>query len=265
MRLTISKVKLFKSCRRAYYFKYIEDLQPVKVADALQTGTNYHELLEHLYSKGTLDDLEQDNSKELAMARAYEKYVYPRFKVRDVEKWFEYSLPDSDNEYAGDELCGITDGIAEDGCLVEHKTTGREITDEYEYNLQWDEQILGYMLATGSRKVYYTVCRKPTIRQKKNETEEEFFNRMIEWYETDTDRKIRLMEIERTNEEVDAFKKSLVLMAREMNEAEHDESRLYRNCGWCNVWGRRCEYSSICLNYDHNQNYIEFERKVEMR
>ena len=43
------------------------------------------------------------------------------------------------------------------------------------------------MLLTGMRKVWYTVCRKPTIRQKKNETDEEFFGRMVAWYDEDTE------------------------------------------------------------------------------
>lgn len=257
MRITVSKMKLFKACRRAYYFKYMEHLTPIEKAEALQVGTNYHELLDKLYSGESLP--ENDYSKERAMIVAYQKYIYPNFKVKSTEDWFKKEIGN------GDEFCGITDGIAEDGCLVEHKTTGSEITEEYEFNLQWDEQILGYMFVTGARKVYYTVCRKPTIRQKQNETEEEFFNRMIEWYDTDTDKKIRLLTIERTDEEVEAFANDLHLMAREMEQAEQDEDRLYRNCGWCNVWGRRCEYSSICLNYDKNQEYVEFERREEKR
>lgn len=256
MRITVSKMKLFKACRRAYYFKYIQNLTPVETADALMIGTNYHKLLEHLYEKGTLDDLEQDNSKELAMARAYEKYIYPNFHMKYVETSFECDLPE-DNLF-----CGIIDGIAEDGNLVEHKTIGREITEEYEYNLQWDEQILGYMFATGSRKVYYTVCRKPTIRQKKNETDEEFFNRMIDWYDEDTDKKIRMLTIERDDLEVGRFGRHLLDMCREMKRSN---GNLYRNCGWCNVWGRRCEYSSICLDYDPKQEYVNFYRKVELR
>lgn len=253
MRLSISKIKLFKACRRAYYFKYIENLEPIEKAEPLQTGTNYHKLIETMY-----DDMNEfwnmeDYSKEFAMASAYLKYIYPKFKVKSAEDWFDYDLGN------GNTLVGITDGIAEDGSLVEHKTVGSEITEQYEYNLLWDEQILAYMLATGSRKIYYTVCRKPTIRQKQNETVEDFYYRMIDWYNTDTEKKIKLFIIERTDEDVEKFKEDLQSICDEMNETIH----LYRNCGWCNVWGRRCEYSSICLNYNPKEQYVEFERRVE--
>lgn len=254
MQFSISQIKNFKACRRSYFFRYVEELEPVQKAEALEIGSNYHELIAHLYEYGTLEDVEQDNSKELAMAYAYEKYIYPTFKVKAVEEWFEYPIND-DNE-----LIGRVDGVADDGRLVEHKTTGSDIGEQYEYNLLWDEQILAYMLAYDTKMMYYTVCKKPTIRQKQNESEEEFFNRMVEWYDTDTDKKIRLILIERTREEIEQFREQLSSICDEIANTKN----YYANCLWCNVWGRRCEYSSICLDYDPNQSYIEFQ-KVERR
>ena len=251
MNVSISRVKLFKACRRAYELKYIYDLVPVKKAEALETGITYHAMLEELYKEGDFLSAEEEYSKEQAMAVAYKKYIYPRFKVKSAEDWFEYLLPN------GDKLIGRTDGITEDGCLVEHKTTSSEITEEYEYNLLWDEQLLGYMLATGTRKVWYTVCRKPNIRQKKDESDEEFFQRMVEWYDTDTPSKIRLLCLHRTDEEVNNFALDLRKTIYEMQHATF----FYKNCAHCNKWGRRCEYSSICLNYDPEQEYIEFKKR----
>lgn len=253
MKFSISQIKQFKACRRSYFFKYIEELEPVQRAEPLQIGSNYHALIERLYTEGNLD-IEGDYSKERAMAIAYAKYIYPKLKLKTVEESFEYPLNGMDY------LIGRVDGVAEDGMLVEHKTTSSEISPQYEYNLFWDEQILAYMLAYNVRNMYYTVCRKPTIRLKKGETEEEFFERMIEWYEEDTDKKIALILIERTDEEVEAFKNELHSMCVEIEMSDH----YYRNCLWCNAWGRRCEYSSICLNYDPSETYIEFE-KVERR
>lgn len=252
MRLSISRIKTFKSCRRMYQLKYIEGLMPREKAEALEIGTNYHKLLEELNATGQHWDY-VDLSKERAMAEAYYRYIFPRFKVTEAEKELVFDLGD------GNELFGIVDGIANDGHIVEHKTTGSEITEQYEYNLLWDEQILAYMLLTGERKVWYTVCRKPTIRQKQNETEEEFFYRMCEWYDTDTDSKIRLLEIERTDEEVEQFRLELVSMLDTMKKAE-SVGEYYKNTCHCNMYGRRCEYSSVCLHYDPNQQYLEFER-----
>ena len=255
MRFSISQIKNFKACRRSYYFRYVEGLEPIEKAEALQTGTNYHELIEWLNDHGSFDGCEESYSKEQAMATAYEKYIYPKVKVKSAEDWVTYPLT---SEH---QLFGRVDGIAEDGRLVEHKTTSMEITEAYEYNLQWDEQMLAYMLMTGAREIYYTVCRKPTIRQKKGESDEEFFNRMVEWYDEDTDSKIKLLILSRTDEEVEQFRWDAINICNEIAEVHDNPDRLYRNCGWCNIWGRRCEYSSICLHYDKNADYIEFERK----
>ena len=247
--LSISQIKLFKACRRAYQLRYVEGLVPIETSTALQIGTSYHEKLEQLYKEGKFD---ADFSKESAMATAYQKYIYPQFAVKAAEEWVKY-------EDAGVPLIGRVDGIADDGRLVEHKTTSLDPL-EYEFNLQWDEQILAYMLMTGERSMWYTICRKPTIRQKKNESDEEFFWRMVEWYDTDTDTKIKAVEISRTDEEIAKFRDEFcnirddVAMAMLYND-------FYRNTCHCNVWGRRCEYSSICLNYDPNQEYVEFTKE----
>lgn len=251
MRLSISRIKAFKACRKLYELKYIERLEPVQKPESLELGTNYHALLEELNKTGSLPEC--NFSKEYAMAKAYEKYIYPKFHVNEAEKWIEYDLG------SGDKLVGIVDAIADDGHIVEHKSYGSDITEQYEYNLLWDEQILAYMLMTGSRKVWYTICRKPTIRQGKNETEEEFYYRMLDWYDTDTDSKIRLLDIERTDDEVAQFEDELMAMVEEMRHAGH----FYRNTCHCNAWGRRCEYSSVCLHYDPNQEYIEFTKGEE--
>lgn len=251
MRGSISRLKLFKACHRAYYFKYVEDLEPVQKPEALETGTNYHELLEWLYKHGDLDGVEEDNSKELAMAYAYWKHIYPKFRVTAVEEWKSKSC-------GTHTMIGIVDGIAEDGSLVEHKTTSIDL-DEYEYNLQWDEQMLVYMWLTGTTSIWYTMVRKPTIRQKKDESDKEFFQRMIEWYDEDTDRKIRVVKLERTEEQIKDCVRELEWTMDDIEAlGEVDINRWSKNTCYCNHWGRRCEYANICLNYDPNENYIEF-------
>ena len=231
----------------------MENLEPIQKAEALETGSNYHSLLEELNKTG---NFESDYSKESAMVTAYKKYIYPHFKVTEAEKYVEYDLGN------GDTLIGFVDGVTDNGYIVEHKTTSQEITEQYEYNLLWDEQILAYMLLTGMRKVWYTVCRKPTIRQKRNETDEEFFGRMVAWYDEDTDSKIRLLEIERTDEEIEQFRQDLEVIKATIQEAVQDKN-FYKNTCHCNMYGRRCEYSSICLNYQPNAEYIDFYRKEE--
>lgn len=248
MRGSYSRLKLFKACHRAYYFRYVEDLLPVQKSEALETGIRYHELLEELYRTGKIDE---GCNREIAMAKAYQKYIYPQFKVIAVE--------DSREQIADRHtIFGRIDGIAEDNAIVEHKTTSLNL-DEYEYNLQWDEQMLVYMWLTGLNHVWYTIIRKPTIRQKQNESDEDFYNRMIEWYDTDTENKIRLLRLERTDEQIQDCIKELCWTMDDIENLDDDNFRKWsKNTCYCNHWGKRCEYASICLDYNPDNQYVEF-------
>lgn len=265
MRISASKVKCYKACKRAYYFRYVEELVPVETAQPLVDGSNYHAMIEQLYKNGWFEADVENNPKIAAMAMAYEKYIYPQFKVRTAEEWFEYNLNDDV------QLVGRFDGIADDGLIVEHKTTSADVDDEYIYNLQWDEQILTYMLASGKNEMYYTVCKKPTIRQKQSETAEEYYERCCAWYAEETDKKIRVIKVTRSEQEVANHKAALKYIVGCMEDDENlskgecfkDEFIYYRNCSQCTAYGRKCEFASICLDYDPKLEYVEFKKKEE--
>lgn len=254
MKLSISQIKAFKACRRSWFFKYHEKLSPVLKSDALETGSNYHALLESLEQGGDIPA--DDYSKAAAMATAYKKYILPQFKVTATEKELEKQI----GEHV---LHGFVDGLSSDDYIVEHKTTSRDIAEggEYEYSLLWDEQVLAYMSLTGLRRVYYTVCKKPTIRLKKDESDEEFFNRMVAWYDEDTENKIRVFTVERTDAEIEQFEQDFESIAAEIDACTQRDLKAYRNTCNCIAWGKRCEYASICLNYDPDADYIEFIRE----
>ena len=268
MKISSSKVKCYKACKRLYFLRYVEGLEYLPAISTLEDGKSYHGKLEQLYNEGYFT-IDEDNPKISAMACAYEKYIYPQFKVNRAEEWFEYPLNEDIT------LVGRFDGIAEDGCVVEHKTTSADVDDEYIYNLQWDEQVLNYMLASGKNKIYYTVCKKPTIRQKQNETAEDFLNRCIAWYDEDTDKKIRVISVERSEKEVEAQKRQLLHIAMQMqvdeeyykflkeNSGKDREVVFYRNQSHCTCYGRRCEFASICLDYDPKLEYVEFKKKED--
>lgn len=258
MNISSSKVKVYKACKRLYFFKYVENLEYIQTIQTLEDGKTYHSKIEQLYNEGNFD-IDEENPKISAMACAYQKYIYPQFKVSRAEEWFEMKLTPTHT------LVGRFDGIAEDGFVVEHKTTSADVDDEYIYNLQWDEQVLNYMLASGKNKIYYTVCKKPTIRQKQNENAEEFLNRCIAWYDEDTDKKIRVISVERSEKEIAEQKEALKAIARDIVTTEKKGERaFYRNQSHCTCYGRRCEFASICLDYDPKLEYVEFKKKENL-
>ena len=250
MKLSATKISDFKACRRLYFFRYIEEILPVQESNALKDGKGYHSKIEELYNEGSFS---LTGDKTDAMAKAYRKYIYPKLKIKSVEDWFTKQLNDNHT------LIGRLDGVAEDGIVVEHKTTSSDIDENYIHRLNWNEQILCYMLANGITEMYYTVCKKPTLRQRKDETSEEFVQRCFDWYAVDTDKKIALIKISRTKQELAEFEKYLIKLADEMQACESD--MLYTNPTHCMAWGAPCPYQSICLNYDKNAHYVNFIKK----
>lgn len=251
MNISIHRIKTFKSCRRQYQLKYIEELEPMTKTEALESGKRYHDYIDKYY-KG--EEIEEEPTKEYAMFIAFKKYIAPRIDMKTTEQKFTYKL------MRGKNLVGIIDGLGDDH-LNEHKTTGETNLEEYLFMLGWDEQILAYMLATGLRKIVYDVLRKPNIRQKVNETDEDFFQRMVDWYDEDTDKKILVATIMRTDEEVETFRQDIVAIAKEMTVANRTKL-FYRNTCACNLYNRMCEYAPICLHNDPEYEMANFCKRT---
>lgn len=251
MRLSNSRIQCFKSCRRKYELKYVENIVPVQNAEALERGKSYHEKVEMIL-KG--EEFAFDDPKTDAMALAFKKYILPEVgQVKAVEEWFERELPD------GNVLCGKCDGRLADGKILEHKTTSADLDDAYIASLQNDEQILTYMWAYGVNEILYTVCKTPTIRIKKDESEDDFRQRCLEWYDTDTPLKIGTIDVFRMTDEIREFGDDLEAISDEISHCK----RFYRVPSHCMKWNRPCEYMGICRNFDPQMEYIGFERRKE--
>lgn len=247
MRASYSRIQTYKACRRLYELKYVEGVIANSTSEALERGTSYHDKIESLFKTGefTIDD-----PKTSAMALAFKKHIYPMLQPVAQEEWFSYETK------LGDSIIGRIDALNQDGAIIEHKTTSGEIDEQYWYTRFLDEQLLTYMYAYGTTTAYYTVIRTPSIRQKKGESDEEFMERCLEWYEDDTEHKIAMREIFHTKEEIDNYIREQSAIVQEMKEC----TLFYRNQSYCTKWGRMCEYAPICEHYDPDKEYIGFTK-----
>ena len=263
MRASNSAIQTFKACRRLYELKYIENLEPVQTAEALSRGSMYHEGVEALLNEwidyrkpARLHTIE--DPKVRAMVYAFNSYVIPKLaamKVKPVEAepWFSYSTK------SGHLVVGRADGRMSGNSLIEHKTTSGAVDGAYFQKLDFDEQIPTYMIAFNSDKMFYTVCAVPTIRQRKNEEDDDFFTRCVKWFDEDTESKIDVIELHKTKEELERFAEEQDAILNEMENCK----LFYRNPSNCNKWGRMCEYASVCMEYDPNAEYIQFKRRED--
>ncbi|WP_279160512.1 hypothetical protein [Thomasclavelia cocleata] len=245
--LTTSQVNLFKDCRRHYEFSYKELLKPVVENEALATGSSYHDKVEQILTTG---DFERTMDKTDAMAIAFKKYIQPQLgEIVAVEEEFKERIA------RGIYLKGKIDARSSN-CLIEHKTTSQFIDDKYMYRVNFfNDQVSNYLIAKGANQnVRYTVIVKPTIRQTKKETLEEYIERCVRWYDEDTERKIQVFDVYRTDYELAEQKDVLIGIAREIKKGNY-----YRNEKSCLILG--CPFLSICKNYNAEVLPVNFIKK----
>lgn len=253
--ITTSMIKAFKGCRRLYELQYVEQLKPIKTPEALEIGSNYHALVERILKK---EPIEQVDMLPFLMAEQFQNKILPGLpEIKEVEKEFKI-------EFAKDKhLVGKIDAVTIDGIPVEHKTTSAVIDEKYIDKLRWDDQITNYLIAltleSGKlvKDCIYTVIRKPSIRQKQNETFEEYFKRCTEWYEEDTDAKVRIIKVNRSQAEMAKHQEELEYIFNDVEKC----TNFYRNPQKCMFMG--CPYMSICLDYTPGVETVEFVKKTK--
>lgn len=233
MKVSYSQIACYKNCRRMWELKYKNRLYPAVKPEPLETGSSYHKKVEKILDTG---DFEPDgNLKTNAMAEAFKKYIAPTLNVEDVE--VKITLP-----FGDDIIDGRIDAITTDGIPIEHKTTSAKIDGEYWFELENNEQIIMYMYLMETNRIIYTACQKPTIKLRKGETEEEFQQRLIDWYD---ETKIGSQLIIKSWDEINAYADQLSCIIDEMRNCK----LMFKNPSVCHLYYRACEYMPICHTY----------------
>jgi hypothetical protein len=239
--VTASMIRSYKTCPRKYEIEYVELLKPAHLPDYFTIGTDYHACIERLL-RG--EPYEAKDRVVGIMADSFDRHIpWREWNIAEAEK--EFSVHIGYNLW----LRGKIDAILDDGTPLEHKTAGQTIGEKYINHLAWDDQASAYMLALtllGDKPVtrlLYTVCQKPTIKQTQKETEEEYFTRLVSWYD---ETKTRCLTVTRSLGELRETHTNIKRIAYEMRRRKSGE--FYRNPSACALQG--CIYSPICLNYD---------------
>lgn len=256
--LTASKLRSFKSCPRKYFFEYVEKLKPLDTPEALSIGSAYHANLEKLLIGRDIEPTDLPG----VMAEAFDKHIPWRdWDLYDVEREFRVKLA------PGIYLAGKIDALLSDGTPIEHKSSGAKPDEKYRERLFLDDQVSCYLTALSLMHkdpvthIVYTVCQKPTIRLKKDESEAQFLERQRMWYDDAPDEKITHFTVVRAPGEIEDFYHELVYLGRSLQQGR---KIFYRNPSACAI-GARCAYQSICQEYDPEclVGFVRKERESE--
>lgn len=207
---TVSVHKLFDTtCDRYYFWRWIMNLVPNKFHLAFWFGSVVHAGIEQIGAGKSLKkarkcmdredrntckknppgvDLRQEVDAQRGIARlmieAYQDIVKDKMKglkFGGAEQHFEMPLKQSPVLFEGTVDAWYKD--KKKVVLFEGKTAKRPDND-YFRKLKFDKQVNGYaiglhhLIGKYPRECYYTVFRKPQIRQRKTETPEDFFDRL---------------------------------------------------------------------------------------
>jgi len=205
---TYSMWNLFRNCRKAVEWRYIEQLVPLLRDHNLHFGSLIHECLELWHGERDLakvldqidrlcpnraqdEDQKRDWLNATAMMRGYaEHYPTEEFEIVALEKTFEGPIfnPATGAASRSFVLAGKIDGIVRIGgeyFVLEHKTASQMDADYLE-KLWTDFQITLYAhyieqtLSIPITGILYNVLVKARLQQSKGETVEEFELRRAE-------------------------------------------------------------------------------------
>ncbi len=199
---TYSMWSLFRNCRKAFEWRYLEELVPLERDRNLALGAVIHQCLEVWHSTRQLDavldtidraypnrDQEADEKRDwhlaTAMMRGYAtRYTDEEFEVVALEKTFEGKIvnPATGASSRSFTLAGKVDGVVRIGdehYLLEHKTAS-QLGGDYLERLWTDFQIVLYSryieqtLGIRLAGVLYNVLVKARLVQSLGETEVEY-------------------------------------------------------------------------------------------
>ncbi len=217
--LTASSIRALRNCRKSYFWRYVEELSPVRTDAALRIGSVFHECLERWFRL----DLEGKPKDETAVAailahidesfpnRAGDpeqnrlwhqtrgmvvgyvaRYPAESFRVVAVEQTFECPIihPATGRASRTFRLAGKVDALVQDPdsgeyYIMEHKSTsqiGGSAIEKLPLDFQVHAYVLGLSRSLGIpiAGVIYDVTAKVALKQRVAETTADFEARRSE-------------------------------------------------------------------------------------
>jgi hypothetical protein len=267
--LTYSRIKSRKNCPMAEHIRYELGLAPKQKKGSFALGSAVHRGLETnsieeamaIFSDTFPSTQEEQDKLEInkAIVQAMLGGYFQRFGVwpDDTRKESKFSIPIINPETGARsrsfELQGKIDAItAIDGqnWIVEYKTAS-QINDDYFNRIELDEQVSTYMYAAQKFfeipivGIIYRVLKKPSIRQKKTESLEQFCQRLAQDYLNRPEFYFFEGKFYRSQEDLVQYEKELWAFTKQyLYERNHGIH--CKNASRCTDFGR-CEYMPICL------------------
>ena len=271
--LTASRMQCLLSCPRKHFHRYEQGLQRTDAdGDALRFGSAWHRAMEAratgadietAFKAGLSDKTNLDELQVATLSGMLAGY-YAYYQVDVIAKMnpeVEFRMPLTGSRTF--DVAGKIDGLAiltdDRLALVEHKTTSDSVAPDSDYwlRLRGNLQIMQYVLAARAlgwdvATIIYDVAKKPAIRQKQNETPEQFGDRLTADTKERPEFYFARREIPILEDDLQEFEAQRLVVAREILSCRSESRRAAKpEHGWPRNVGewtcRFCDFSGFCL------------------
>ena len=269
--LTASRMSSLLSCPRKHYLSYELGLKTNSEASYFGFGHAWHMAMEMRWQQQPIDAIltailaltDIDQIAQTTVAALLTGYC-ARYKDEIVAKIhpeieFRHAIKGSNTFDSAGKIDGL--GVLVDGrqALIEHKTSGEDISPESDYwlRLRANGQVFQYVLAARAlqwdvQTVIYDVVRKPAIRVKQGETIEGFGIRLAEDCSARPDFYFARREVPVLDQDLEEFQVQRVMLSRQILASRYAEKKTSRReQAWARninaMTCRSCDYSQFCL------------------
>lgn len=279
---TFSRIKTRMQCPYMEHLRYELEMSPIQRKDALGIGEAVHKGIETRSVEVALscfdeefpqnqhaaDDLEVKKATVIAMLTGYFEQ-FPAFEEHSPE--LEFSLPmisRTGRRSRSQIIAGKIDDIVRmpDGdWVIEYKTASR-LDGAYFDRLYVDDQITMYCYAAKRMGfnpvgVIYRVIRKPTIRQRNNESIPQYIDRLIQDYRSRPEYYFHERKLYRPQSVLKAFEADLYDKVRTFNRDKRNDLN-YKNTSHCSNYGG-CPYLPLCCGFAGAESMYERKKAHE--
>ena len=265
-KLTQSSLTTFNACEELYRLKYVERMRSVEQPMALSMGSAFHLGIEEQDPKSASDLIlkqvgpawtQQDREKMAIASATVEAMVAGALLVWDDwpdQQEVEFTLPllnpSTGRRSRKHVFAGKLDGLWPDR-IGEWKTTSR-LDRNYTDRLELDFQVSAYLEAasilldkpTSELSATYRVVKKPTIRQRKNESFAEYVVRLQEDYQERQDFYFAEIVLTRSDEQMERWRHEAWALHQRILDIENGGMTI-RNTRSCTQFGR-CAFLDLC-------------------
>jgi len=248
--LTSSAIKTYMDCPRKYEWAYVYNIRPIRQSDALRFGSLFHDVFELLDNgiawkdicKRTLNRAATKVEAQQVLRLTAEHHWHhgdDGYTVEETEGVFRTTIGGYECGGKRDRIVRLPDGRR---ALQEYKTSSEDISPGSLYwrRLRMDIQVSIYFLSSGVETIIYDVTRKPTIRQWRKETVQEYGQRLTDDIRIRPEYYFRRQEVARSQADIDAAVEDVACVGR-LIELE----QFPRNTASCTRYGE-CPYFTAC-------------------